>query len=486
MFPAKEEYVRADPPVTTIEEWPDRRSQRLTDGLIVTIPDRGLGNSAYIVDPGDGRYVVIDPPRDPSPFLEYGARIGSKPAHSIETHLHADFISGSRELSAEGALVLAPCGAGMEFPHQGLDDGDEVNLGGLIIRAIATPGHTPEHLSYLILDGTQPIALFSGGALLSGSVARTDLIAPGETETLARSLWRSLRERILKLPDDLPVFPTHGTGATFCSASASSSTTPTTIGREKSSNPLLAASSEDEFVKLLTAGYGTYPRYFNRLREVNRRGPTLYGSKPPPLAHLSIERVEVLIADGAAVIDARPIADYAAGHIPGSISIELRPAFATWLGWLVENDRQLVFVLSDDADRNELVRAALEVGYEDLAGELDGGLRGWEAAGRSVGRTPIVGSGNLPSSRGSIIDVRQRGEFLAGGVSESINIELGELEERASDLPGGRLLLMCGHGQRAMTAASLLERSGRTDVSVFGGTPRQLSDAMPASVATDS
>jgi len=471
--------------VTAIES-PDLRSQRLKDGLIVTFLDRGLGNSAYIVDPGDGRYVVVDPPRDPSPFLEYGVRTGRRAAYTIETHLHADFISGSRELSAEGALVLAPRAAGIEFPHQGFDDGDEVDLGGLIIRAIATPGHTPEHLSYVILDGTQPIALFSGGALLSGSVARTDLIAPGETETLARSLWRSLRERILELPDDLPVFPTHGTGDTFCSASASSSTTPTTIGREKTSNPLLAASNEDEFVKLLTAGYGTYPRYFNRLRDVNRRGPTLYGSRPPPPAHLSIERVDELIAEGAAVIDARPIADYAAGHIPGSISIELRPAFATWLGWIVEDDRPLVFVLSDDADRSELVRAALKVGYENLAGELDGGLKAWEASGRSVGRTSLVGAGNLPSSPGSIVDVRQTAEFLADGVPESINIELGELEERTSELPGDRLLLMCGHGQRAMTAASLLERSGRTDVSVFGGSPGQLSDAMPASLETDS
>jgi len=462
------------------------RSQRLSNGLIVTISDQGLGNSAYIVDPGDGRYAVVDPPRDPSPFLDYGAGVGATAAYAIETHLHADFVSGSRELAADGALVVAPGRAGIEFPHRGLDDGDEVELGGLTFRAIASPGHTPEHLSYLLLDGAQPIALFSGGSLLSGSVARTDLIAPDQTEDLARSLWRSLRQRILELPDDLPVFPTHGTGATFCSASPSSSTTPTTIGREKSSNPLLAASNEDEFVRLLTAGYGTYPRYFNRLREINRRGPTLYGPKAPEFAHLSCERVEELTTEGAAVIDARPIADYAAAHIPGSISIELRPAFATWLGWLVDDDRQLVFVLPHDADRSELMRATLNVGYERVAGELNGGIRTWEASGRSVRGTPLIGTDSVPLSAGAIVDVRQAAEFLASPVPESINVELGDLEKRTSELPGGRLLLMCGHGQRAMTAASLLERSGRTDVSVFRGAPDQLARARVASLDSDS
>ena len=465
------------------------RSQRLSNGIVVTVPDEGLGNSAYIVDLADGRYVVVDPPRDPVPFLSYGVTAGAKAVYSIETHLHADFVSGSRELAAEGARVLAPHAAGMEFPHRGLNDGDEVDLGGLTLRAIATPGHTPEHLSYLVLDGSSPIALFSGGALLSGSLARTDLIAPDQTEPLARLLWRSLHERILVLPDELPVFPTHGTGATFCTASSDasgSSTTPTTIGWEKTSNPLLAAADENEFVELMTAGYGTYPRYFNRLREVNRRGPTTYGPQPPPLAPLSVERVEELIGNGAEVIDTRPIVEFGAGHIPGSISIERRAAFATWLGWLVDDDRPLVFVVSEDADRDEIVRASLKVGYESLAGELAGGLEAWRASGRRVERTSIVKAPEVSPSSGSVIDVRQSDEFRAGHVPGAINIELGGLEGQTSGLPAGPLVVICGHGQRAMTAASILERSGRGELSVLNGTPSQLAGSLSTPLKTDA
>ena len=462
------------------------QSLSLRNGLIVTIPDDGLGNSSYIVDLGDRSYLAVDPPRDPGPFLGFGERHGRGIAYSIETHLHADFVSGSRELSAEGAVVLAPREAGIEFPHRGVEDGEEIDLGGLTLRAIATPGHTPEHLSYLVLDGSSPVALFSGGALLSGSVARTDLIAPEQTEALARSLWRSLHQRILVLPDELPVFPTHGTGATFCSASPGRSGTPTSIGAEKSSNPLLSASDEDEFVELLTAGYGSYPRYFTRLREVNRRGPTTYGSRPPPPAPLSVERVAELIANGAEVIDTRPIAEYAAGHIPGSISIEQRAAFATWLGWLVDEDRPLVFVVSVDADRDEIVRDSLKVGYESLAGELAGGFEAWRASGRSMERTSIVRAPEVSPLSGSVIDVRQSDEFRAGHVPGAINIELGGLEDRTSGLPAGPLLVMCGHGQRAMTAASILERSGRTGLTVLNGTPNQLAGALSTTLKTDS
>jgi hydroxyacylglutathione hydrolase len=454
---------------------------------VVTIPDEGLGNSSYVIDLEDGRMIVVDPPRDPGPFLSHAEGAGVKVKYSIETHLHADFVSGSRELAREGARVVAPRAAGLEFPHKGLGDGDELDLGGLTLRAIATPGHTPEHLSYLILDGDTPVALFSGGALLSGSVARTDLISPDQTESLGRSLWRSLQERILVLPDDVVVFPTHGTGATFCSASTGAHGTPTTIGREKASNRLLAATDEDDFVAILNDGYGTFPRYFTRLRDVNRGGPVTYGRQPPELELLSIERFEELIAQGAELIDTRPIAEFAEGHIPGSISNELRPAFATWLGWLVDDDRPLVFVLSEDADRNELVRGCLKVGYERLAGELAGGIEAWKASGRRVGRLPLISDANrMTSSNGALVDVRQTDEFRAGHVPEAINLELGSVQDHEPDLPAGPLTVMCGQGQRAMTAASLLAKAGRADVSVFGGTPEAIAGALSRRLQTAS
>ena len=431
---------------------------------IVAILDEGLGNSSYLVDLGGGRGLVVDPSRDPGPYLAAAARRSLRLAYTAETHLHADFVSGSRELAARGATVLAPATAGLEFPHRGLGDGEEADLGGLSLRALATPGHTPEHLAYLLLDGTGPLALFSGGSLLVGAVARTDLISPDRTVGLARALWRSLHERVLTLPDDLLVYPTHGAGS-FCSAPTRGERT-TTIGREKAANPLLAAPDEDAFVKLLLGGLGSYPRYFLRLREVNRRGPRVHGAVPPPLARLAPQEVRRLLADGAEVVDARPIAAFAAGHIPGALSIQLRGALAIWLGWLVPDDQPLVFVLDADQDRADLVRQALKVGYERLAGELAGGMAAWEAAGLPVARTPLVGLDDLQGRR--VLDIRQDAEFAAGHLPGSVHVELGALTHRV-EVPPGRLAVVCGHGERAMTAASLLARRGRRDVTVVDG-----------------
>src|SRR5205807_253793 len=216
-----------------------------------------------------------------------------------ETHLHADFLTGSREVAALGATVLASQTAGIDWPHRGFGDGDELDVGGLHLRAIATPGHTPEHLSWLLADGGRPVALFSGGALLVGGVARTDLIAFDQTEPLARALWQSLHERILCLPDDVAVYPTHGAGS-FCAAPANGERI-TTIGRERAANPLLAAPDEDSFVKQLLTGYGSYPPYFLRLRERNRVGPDVLGSPFPPLPALDGREVGHHIEAGALV-----------------------------------------------------------------------------------------------------------------------------------------------------------------------------------------
>ncbi len=431
---------------------------------IVTIRDKGLGNSSYLVDLGDARGLVLDPSRDPGPYLAAARRRGLRLTFAAETHLHADFVSGSRELAAKGATVVAPAAAGLQFPHRGLGDGDQLDLGGLSLRALATPGHTPEHVAYLLADGARPLALFSGGSLLVGAVARTDLISPDRTEALARALWRSLHERVLTLPDDLPVYPTHGAGS-FCSAPTGAEPT-TTIGREKAANPLLAAPDEDAFVKLLLGGLGSYPRYFLRLREVNRRGPRVYGATPPTLAPLPPQQVRRLIAEGAELVDARPIGAFAAAHIPGALSIPLRSAFATWLGWLVTDDRPLVVMVDPDQDRGDLVRQALNVGYERLAGELAGGMAAWETAGLPVARIPLGGLDSVEGRR--VLDVRQATEFAAGHLPGAAHVELGALTDQA-DLPAGPLAVICGHGERAMTAASLLARLGRTDVSVVDG-----------------
>jgi glyoxylase-like metal-dependent hydrolase (beta-lactamase superfamily II)/rhodanese-related sulfurtransferase len=432
---------------------------------IVALVDEGLGNSSYLVKLGDGRALVVDPARDPTPYLAAADRLGVTITHTVETHLHADFVTGSPELAARGATVLAPAAAKIDWPHSRLGDGDETDLGGLRLRALATPGHTPEHLAYLVLDGDRPAALFSGGSLLVGAVARTDLISPDRTDALARALWRSIVERLLVLPDDLAVYPTHGAGS-FCSAPAGAERS-TTIGRERAANPLLAAADEDTFVDRLLAGLGSYPPYFAELRAVNRSGPQVYGAFPA-LTALDLANVRRLLDDGGALIDVRPIEQFAAGHIPGSLSIELRPQFASWLGWLVGRNRPLVFVTDADTDRAELVRQCLTIGYEHLGGELDGGIGAWETAGQPLEQTPLVPA---PRVSGLVLDVRQDAEYEGGHLPGAAHVELGSLPAARANLDSGPLTVMCGHGQRAMTAASLLGAAGRTEVSVVAGGP---------------
>ncbi len=430
----------------------------------VAFVDDGLGNSSYLVDVGDGRGLLVDPARHPAGYLAEADRRGLSIAWAVETHLHADFVSGACELGALGATLLVPGEGGHEFPVRGLADGEEVDLGGLALRALATPGHTPEHLAYLLLDGASPVALFSGGSLLVDAVARTDLVSPDRTEELARSLWRSLHERVLSLPDDLPVFPTHGAGS-FCSAPAGGERT-TTIGRERRANPLLAAGDENEFVRLLLGGLGTYPPYFLRLRDVNRSGPHLYGPAQPVLAQVQPRDARRLELAGAWIIDVRPLDAFAAAHVPGSVSIELRPQFGSWLGWVVPDGAPLVFVLGDDQDRADLVRQTRNVGYETVLGELAGGTTAWRAAGFDIATIPMI---DIASSTGTVVDVRQHNEFASGHVPRAVHIELGDIGQAA--LPRDAFAVMCGHGERAMTAASLLARRGRSDIAVATGGP---------------
>jgi hydroxyacylglutathione hydrolase len=256
----------------------------VTGTLIVPVVDEGLGNSAYLVDLGDGLTLAVDVPRDLRAVRAAARQHRLTAAFAADTHLHADFLSGAPQLAAEdGARILASAAGGRAFDHRGLADGDEVDLGRLTLRAWATPGHTAEHLAYLPLDGAQVLAVFTGGSLLVGAAARTDLSGPEQTEALARSQYASLG-RLLALPDATPVYPTHGAGS-FCSAPPGADRT-TTIGREKGANPLLAAGDEDAFVKVLLASLGTFPGYFLRLPEENRRGPAVVPATPvlTPLA----------------------------------------------------------------------------------------------------------------------------------------------------------------------------------------------------------
>jgi glyoxylase-like metal-dependent hydrolase (beta-lactamase superfamily II)/rhodanese-related sulfurtransferase len=438
---------------------------------LIPLVDEGLGNSAYLADLGDGRALAVDASRDLRALRRAAAQRGLKVAFAADTHLHADFLTGALQLAAdEGATVLASAAGRRAYPHTALADGDEVDLGGLTLRALATPGHTDEHLCYLLLDGDRELGVFTGGSLIVGSAARTDLLGADRAEELARAQYRSLR-RLAALPDTTPVWPTHGAGS-FCSAPPGADRV-TTIGAEKAGNPLLTAPSADEFARRLLASLGSYPAYFARLGEVNRLGPDLTGGDPG-LAPLTPAAFRALLDRGGWLVDVRPVTEFAAGHIPGSVSIPLRDQFATWLGWLVPDGVPLGFVLTDGQDPAEVAWQALKIGYGNLAGQLAGGMPAWQAAGGAAERTDLVTAGEM--SGRLVLDVRQDAEHTAGHVPGAKHIELGDLPGRDREVPA-EAVLMCGHGERAMTAASMLQRAGHRGVAVLAGGPEDWATA---------
>ncbi|MBT2363996.1 MBL fold metallo-hydrolase [Streptomyces sp. ISL-10] len=439
------------------------------DDHLTPLVDEGLGNSAYLIDLGDGRALAVDASRDLRALRTAAQRHGLTVAFAADTHLHADFLSGAVQLAHdEGAEVLASAAGHRTFRHHGLGDGDEVDLGGLTLRVLATPGHTDEHLSFLLLDGTRELGVFTGGSLIVGSAARTDLLGADCAEDLARAQYQSLR-RLAELPDQVAVWPTHGAGS-FCSAPPGAERT-TSIGAEKRANPLLAAPDEDSFVRQLLGSLGSYPAYFDRLAETNRRGPAVLGSAPG-LTPLTTAEVRRLLGQGAQLVDVRPVADFAAGHIPGAVSVPLRNQFATWLGWLLPDDSPLVFVTAPGQDLAELTWQALKIGYERLAGHVS--MSGWAANGGDQETIELVTAARMADR--PVLDVRQRTEHTAGHIPGAIGIELGELTARADDAPAGAVV-HCGHGERAMTAASLLQRAGHRGFAVMVGGPADWAEA---------
>jgi hydroxyacylglutathione hydrolase len=432
---------------------------------VIPILDEGLGNSAYLVDLADGRGLAVDASLDLRALRVEAERRGVRVAFAADTHLHADFLTGAVQLAADdGAVVLASRAGDREFPHRGLVDGEEVDLGGLRLRTLATPGHTHEHIAFELLDDRRTLGVFTGGSLIVGSAARTDLVSADRTEELARAQYRSLR-RLAELDDDIAVWPTHGAGS-FCSAPPGSERI-STIGAERATNTLLHAESEDAFVQQLLDSLGSFPPYFLTLGEINRRGPELV--EGGTLTVLTVDQVALLRETGVDIVDVRPVPDFAEAHVPGSVSIPLRPVFATWLGWLVDAGKPIVVVRNADQDPAEIHWQARKIGYDQIVGELAGGFAAWAAAGEPVASIPVAGVEALEGAR--VLDIRQHNEYGAAHVPGADHVELGALVDRVREVPDEPLVLMCGHGERAMSAASLLARAGRRDITVLEGGP---------------
>lgn len=444
---------------------------------IVSVVNEGLGHTSWIVGLGGGAALVVDPARFPDRQRRLAAERGWRIAWVADTHSHADYVSGSPELAAEGATFLASADASLELLHRPVEAGEQLALSERVaLRAIATPGHTPDHLAYLLSVDGEPAGLWSGGSLMVGALGRTDLLGDEHSEDLARRLFRSLQSEILVLPDDLPVYPTHGAGS-FCSAPAGGSPT-TTIGIERKTNRLLDLDDEDRFVEALLAGLGTFPSYFRRLPALNRRGPRRY-PRLPDLPRLGVDDVLRRLDAGALLVDARPVEAFAAGHAAGSLAIPQRSVFGTWLGWLVDLDRPVVFLLDETNDRADLVRQCLTIGHDAVAGEIDGGIETWIDAGLPTARVPLVGA---EDAEGVVLDVRQAAEWAAGHVPGSSHVELGSLV--GAHLPDGAITVMCGHGERAITGASILLGAGHADVRAVTGGPDDWAAATGRPLAT--
>ena len=434
---------------------------------VVPFVHEGLGNSSYLLGLGGGEAALIDPDRTVGRYLRAAEEYGWRIAYVVETHLHADFVSGAREaVHATGARVFASADAHCRFEHEPVRAGDRLQLAGVEFEAVATPGHTPEHISYVLHAERRPPALFSGGSLIVGGAARTDLIAPDMTEELTRAQHRTLRHAFESLPDETLLFPTHG-GGSFCSAGAGGERA-STLGAERASNAALAMEDEEAFVRWFPTTFPATPDYYFRMRPINQRGPRLRHEIPMPPA-LAPEAFDAQ-RSGALVIDARPAQAYAREHVPGAISNPFRDSYAVWLGWLVPEDAALLFV-TDDVPIERVVEESLLVGYERFAGWLAGGMASWP--GRAVGHIELVepAAARRALLDGALaVDVREPDEYARGHIDGALHIPLGDLQSRVDEVPGDRpVVVYCGHGERASSAASLLERAGLEEVSNLNG-----------------
>ena len=435
--------------------------------------DKGLGNSAYLIGSHDTKKgILIDPLRDVDQYIHAASERGIQLTHVLDTHLHADFVSGNRELAHQtGAVIGASAEAELGFDHKPLTEESVIDMGAFQIRVMRTPGHSPEHISFLLVepDSKTPSALFSGGALIVGGAARTDLLTPELTHPLASQLYHTIHEKLLKLPDSVDVFPTHGAGS-FCVAPASKERT-TMVGRERTSNPLALARSEEEFVQRALEGLPSYPTYYKYLRGINQKGPKVLGGVPV-LKPLSSSEVKALMDEGVVVLDVRHGDAFGAGHIPSSYGIRVDAPLTTWAGWLIPFGSRIVLVAESTEQTVAATRQLIRIGFDDLVGRLEGGIDAW-AREYPVETIPNMDVKELRERLDEVmlIDVRQRSEWDAGHILGAFHFEGGRVAWEELPFPHDRpLAIQCSSGNRSMSVSSVLRRRGyRNVIQVEGG-----------------
>lgn len=437
----------------------------------------GLGHQSYLVtDDSSGVAAVIDPRRDVDIYVEGARRAGVRITHILETHIHNDYVTGARELAAHtGATIIASTEGHLKYEYQAVHDGDRIKVGELTFQVIETPGHTPEHVSYLLYEpGTgKPYAVFSGGSMLIGGAGRTDLLGPEMTLSLTRQQYHSLLRLLNTLPDTVLVYPTHGAGS-FCVASAVSSTRSTTIGQEKLVSPAARAHTEENFVQQQIADYGPYPRYYDYMHDINQGGPRVLGKLPEPAA-LVPQAVQEHMAEGVPLVDGRRKEHFAHEHIPGSLNIELDSSFGTYVGWLFPFNVPLMLLIEDEEGRREAVVQLVRIGYEQVQGYVDGGIQAWKAAALPIEGFEHIDLDTLYKRWSglehlTVVDVRADDEWQAGHIPGSLHFHVGDLPQHLDEVPRDRpLATICRTGHRAEIAASILAATGRQVISVGGG-----------------
>lgn len=439
---------------------------------------KGLGHASYLLgDESVGVAAVIDPRRDVDAYLELARAEGLRITDILETHVHNDYVSGADELRRRtGATLRVSAKAGLTRAHQPLHDGDVLRLGSLRIRVIATPGHTPDHLSFAVADlsrSDEDWVLFSGGALLVGTAARPDLLGgPGEAARAAGVEFATLRDRIAPLPDWVELYPTHGAGS-LCGSGIGGKRW-STIGYERRHNPALGQPDADAFRRYILAEQPTVPAYWRRMRPLNQAGATPLGELDAPRP-MTPDQLEHAAGHDAVVVDARDPAAFATGHIPGALGIGLADSFGTWVGSMVPIDSQLILVLERPEDLDQAVVQLRRAGYDKIAGYLVGGFHAWRESGRPIASLETRTADELAAAVGEggtrVLDVREASEWNSGHIAGALHIPGGALPGRVDDVPADRpLTVVCGSGYRSTVAASLLLRAGRENVSsLIGG-----------------